>query len=266
MTSLTNLQKEFRGYLLEPAALATMLPEVVGDEQASAEIRLGIYADAYRLRLAEALANDFEAVHGLLGDEQFHALCLKYIDAHPSQHFSLRYFGQQMSRFLRHTSPYSATHVLAELAEFEWALIDAFDAPDSGVLSLEEVAKLAPELWPGMRFTLHESVGRLELAWNVQAIWKALKEETTPDAPQKTEPAQAWVVWRQELKTYFRVLEPQEAWALDAVQAGHTFASLCEGLCEWVPEDQAAVSAAGFLHRWVREGLIKGAVPAQDVA
>jgi hypothetical protein len=265
MTSLTNLQKEFRGYLLKPAALTAMLPEVVGNEKASAEIRLGIYADAYRLRLAEALANDFEAVHGLLGDEQFHELCLKYIDAHPSQHFSLRYFGQHMSSFLRHTSPYSATQVLAELADFEWALIDAFDAPDGDVLSLEEVAGLAPERWPALRFTLHESVIRLKLAWNVQAIWKALKEETPPDAPQRIEPAQAWVVWRQELQTYFRVLEPQEAWALDAVQAGHTFASLCEGMCKWVPEDQAAAGAAGFLHRWVREGLIRNTVPAQAV-
>ncbi len=263
MVNLGKLQTCFQGYLVTPESVADIKENVVSNVQASAEFRLSIYADAYRMRLAEALANDFEILHSLLGDEQFHMLCLKYIDAHPSQHFSLRYFGQHMSNFLRCNLPYAATPVLSELAEFEWALIDAFDAENGTVVSLEDMARLAPDAWATMHFKMHDSVRRLEQAWNIQAIWAALKEETTPEAPQKTESPQAILVWRQELKTYFRSLALQEAYAFDAAREGHNFAALCEGVCEWVPEEQAAATTAGFLHRWVSDGIIKEVIVAE---
>jgi hypothetical protein len=264
MSRLVHIQKGFQDYLLAPNPELGMEQNIVDTAQASARLRLGIYADAYRLRLGEALGNDFEALHGLLGDEQFYKVCLKYIEAHPSQHFSLRYFGQHMAIFLRLTEPYAGQPVLAELAEFEWALIDAFDARDSEVVTLDDMRKLAPAAWPEMRFDMHESVRRLEFAWNVQQLWNALKEDSTPEPPQRSEAAQPWLIWRRELMTYFRSLTVQEAWALDAARGGENFSALCEGLCEWVEEDKAAVTAAGFLHRWVSDGLIKKVLPGQE--
>ncbi|MEO5702364.1 MAG: DNA-binding domain-containing protein [Gammaproteobacteria bacterium] len=261
MSHLVQIQKGFQDYLLAPSAVPGMDQHIVGTVQTSAQLRLDIYADAYRLRLEEALGNDFEALHSLLGDEQFYKLCLKYIDAHPSQHFSLRYFGQHMSAFLRLNEPYSTQPMLAELAEFEWALIDAFDAQDSAVVSIEDMGMLAPEAWPEMRFDMHDSVRRLEFAWNVQSLWSALKEETTPEPPKKNEVPQSWLIWRSDLVPYFRALTAPEAWALDAACGGMKFSLLCEGLCVWVEEDQAAATAAGFLYRWVSDGLIKQVVP-----
>lgn len=257
MSRLVQLQKGFQDYLLAPNSALGMEQNIVGTVQASAQIRLGIYSDAYRLRLGETLGNDYEALHGLLGDEQFYKLCHNYIEAHPSQHFSLRYFGQHMAALLRVTDPYAGQPVLAELAEFEWALIDAFDARDSEVVTLDEMGKLAPDAWPEMCFEMHESVRRLEFAWNVQQLWNALKEDTAPEPPQRSETAQPWLIWRHELLTYFRSLTAQEAWALDAARNGENFSALCEGLCQWVEEDQAAATAAGFLHRWVTDGVIK---------
>ncbi|MEO7557491.1 MAG: DNA-binding domain-containing protein [Gammaproteobacteria bacterium] len=256
MSGLIHLQKDFQDYLLTPGTAPGLERHIVDTAYASAQLRLGIYAEAYRLRLEEALCNDFEALHGLLGDEQFHTLCLFYIDAHPSRHFSLRYFGQHMAAFLAQTEPYAGNPVLAELAEFEWALIDAFDAWDSTVITVEEMGRLAPDVWPMLCFEWHASVQRLELAWNVQRLWSALKEDTAPETPQRSDAAQPWLIWRRELATYFRSLTAHEAWALDTVRAGENFSTLCAGLCAWVAEDQAAATAAGLLHRWVSDGLI----------
>lgn len=261
MSSLNSLQGQFQSYLLTAGqAVGGIERAVVSDAKATAELRLGIYADAYRMRLEEALSHDFEALHGLIGDEEFFKLCRRYIDAHPSQHFSLRYLGLHMSEFLRTTKPYVSQGVLAELAGFEWALIDAFDAQDSIAVTVNDMAALAPEVWPGLCFQLHDSVHCLSLSWNVQAIWNALKEEQVPPAPLCSETPQVWLIWRQELTTYFRSMSPQETASLNALREGKTFAELCEGLCVWVPEEQAALTAAACLHHWVSDGIIKKAL------
>lgn len=257
MTCLSAQQAALQAYLLAPAAEQSIVQHIANTERASSEVRLEVYAEAYRLRLQEALSTDFEALHGLLGDTQFEQLCLKYIDAHPSQHFSLRYFGRHMSHFLRVNPPYSTQPVLAELAAFEWALIDAFDAPDSELVNLEDIASLPAEQWSTMCLELHESVRCLELEWNVHAIWTALKEGKEPEAPAQGK-VRPWLVWRKNLTSYFRPLSPQEAWGLDVIRNGNNFAVLCEGLCEWVTEEQSAATAAGMLYRWISDGLIKG--------
>jgi hypothetical protein len=254
---LNELQDGFQDYLLIPNPGHPFQSQVVGNDQASAEFRLQIYAEAYRLRLEEALQTDFEALHTLLGDEQFHALCLSYIDAHPSAHYSLRYFGRCMSDFLRSTLPYAANGVLADLATFEWSLIDAFDAPDGRVVTLEDMARLPPETWPLLRFELHASVQFLKLAWNAPQIWAALKDRQTPPAPENLESPQRWLVWRQDYQSYYRPLSDSEASALDCARAGKNFAELCEELCRQMAEEETAAAAAGFLHRWISDGLVQ---------
>ena len=125
-----------------------MLAQVSADARPSAAARLAIYANGYRLRLLEALDTDFSALHTLAGDELFEQIGRAYIDAHPSEHFSIRYFGQHLSAFLAQTAPYTETPVLAEMAALEWALTLAFDAADDPVLTEASLAMLPAESWP----------------------------------------------------------------------------------------------------------------------
>ena len=66
----------------------------------------------------------------------------------------------------------------------------------------------------------------------------------------------AWVIWRPELMSNFRSLEPDEAAMLDAMIEGRPFPALCEALLAYVEEDQAPARAAGLLRSWVEEGMI----------
>lgn len=257
MTMLRTTQRDFQGYLLHPADASPIENQVVSDAKAGARRRLDIYVEAYRMRLEEALQEDFEALHSLLGDDQFHALCLRYIDAHPSQHPSLRYFGRHMSGFLHHNAFYSRQPVLAELAAFEWAMIAAFDTEDSAVITRDDLARVPAGDWGSLRFETHASAQRVELFWNAPAIWSAVHKKEAPPAPERNQRPQDWLVWRQELQIYFRRIEGQEAWAWDAVHARHSFAGVCQGLCRLMPEDQVPAYAAGLLQRWVSEGLIR---------
>jgi hypothetical protein len=254
---LRRLQEDFHGYLLHPDG--RMRDDIVGTRTVSADARLRVYAEAYRLRLLEALRVDYPVLHTLYGDEDFERLGLAYIERHPSRHFSIRYFGRHLSRALGEDARFRDSSFLAELAAFEWALGEAFDAADSPVATLGEISAIAPEAWPDMCLRLHLSLRRLDLRWNVPPVWKAVSEGESPLPWQCAEVPLTWAIWRKGLETYFRSLTPEEAWMLGAVLQGQCFADLCEGLCAWVDEAQVALHAAGLLRTWVTDGWVVAA-------
>ncbi len=255
MGALHRLQSDFQRYLIE---LDDGIKDQVKDsKRVSAEVRLGIYADAYRLRLLEALETDYVALRALTGKEGFDKIGRAYIDATLSTHFSIRYYGDRLSHFLAITEPYGDSPWLSEVAAFEWALTLAFDAADDDVATEQGMVQIQPEAWPHIHFIPHASVQRLDLRWNVVPIWKAAKDDNPLPAPEASEHPQPWVIWRQELKNYYRSLEVDEGWALDGLLKGETFSAICGGLCEWVDEQHTAVHAAGLLKRWLLDGLIR---------
>lgn len=260
MTTLRQLQCGFQRYVLHGER---DIARHIDSTQATADERLMIYAEAYRLRLIEALQTDFVALRGLLGDAGFNELACGYIDAHPSTRPSLRDFGRQLPSFLARDGRYRAEPALAELAAFEWALTEAFDAPDAPALNAETLAALPPARWAGLRLPPHPSLQRIDLSWNVPAIWNAVDSGTPPPAAESAPHPIGWAIWRQQFKIYFRSLPPDEAQALDTLRAGGDFATLCEGLCAWVAPQQAAAHAAGLLKQWVADGLLSGLCPEQ---
>ncbi len=286
MSALTDLQSDFQAYLLQGGN--RMLARVTGTPKVSAETRLSIYYDAYRLRLLEALDSNYPVLHAWLGDAEFEKLGLAYLQTNPSTHFSIRYFGHRLPEYLV-GKEYRDRPYLAEMAAFEWAISEAFDSADGPITQIEDMGAVPPEAWPGMRLQLHASVQRLDLKWNVPAIWKAIRQnleaERISDAcrsetsntpsmhkenqdgpaaithvppPEASDHPQAWLVWRQDLKNYFRSLSVDEAWALDAARAGETFAAVCEGLCEWIDAQNVALHAAGLMKQWITDGIVSG--------
>jgi hypothetical protein len=252
--SLRELQELLQSHLL--TGDPRIVPHIVGTPRVNAPARLGIYSDAYRLRLLEALRVDFPALHTLAGDAEFERIGRAYIDAHPSGHFSIRYFGRHLATFLQRTDRWREQPVFAEMAAFEWALGLSFDAADSPPIGVADVAAIPPDAWAHMRLDLHPSLQRLDLLWNVPGLWKAIDEEQPPQAPVAADHPLAWVIWRRDLKTFFRSAPVDEACALDLLRQGECFATLCEGLCEWIDETRAAAQAALYLRRWVQDGLV----------
>jgi hypothetical protein len=255
MSALRRLQQDFQKYIFQ--AHEAMQAEIVETERVDIKTKLGIYASAYRLRLLEALETEYPALKALVGDDEFERAGLAYIEAYPSPYYNLRWYGGDFAAFLKTISPFCDYPVTSELAAFEWAMGLTFDAPDDPTVSIEAVAAVAPEAWPGMRFIPHGSLQRLDMIWNAPAIWRAVENEQAPQSPVASDYPIAWALWRQDLKTYFRSLSVDEAWALDAARNGATFAEICGGLCEWVDALHVAPHAAGLLKAWVNDGLIK---------
>jgi hypothetical protein len=251
---LRNLQHDFQRHVLKGDA--AIMDAVNSTPAVPARTRLTVYSNAYRIRLAEALASNMPRLKELLGDAQFGVIAAEYVDAHPSQFASIRWFGDRLAQSLERSHP--SQPWLAELAHWEWALAASFDASDATAVGVDCLASVAPGDWAALQLQFHPSVQYLELATNAQALFKALAEEQPPPQPATLEHPQPWLLWRQDLKTQYRSLERDEAAAVRIMRAGGTFGAMCEALCEWHEGDEVPLVAAGMLKRWiVEEQLIR---------
>ncbi len=257
MSELAALQGRFMRWLLQGDP--ELAADVADDGRLPLQTRLEVYRNAYGLRLAEALADSYPAVHTLLGDARFDALARSYIEAHPSTYRSIRWFGDRLAAYLAERAPWCEQPILAEMAAFEWALRDAFDAADAAPLARADLAALPPQAWAGLRLDFHPSVQRLDLQWNTVQLWQAIDDGREPVAPERGPYPVGWVIWRRELRTWFRSLEVDEAWALDRMRAGAPFAEVCAGLVEWIDEAYVPERAAALMARWLIDGKVIGA-------
>jgi hypothetical protein len=202
------------------------------------------------------LRGDYPAVHGWLGDEEFDALALAYLSAHPSQHFSLRWLGAQLADFIDGYLVPTQAAPLSELARMEWAFTLAFDADDVGALTMAHMAELAAEDWPTLQVRLLPSVQWLACRHNTVAIWRACKEQGEFPGSQPLVAVETCLVWRDQLITRYRSLASDEASALQGMTAqGWNFAELCSELSEL--GEQAPLQAVRWLRQWLSDGLLQ---------
>lgn len=254
MSALAQLQRDLQRHVIDgDAAIADA---VKGTTAVPAATRLAVYSNAYRIRLADALGDNMPHLRELLGEDEFGAVAARYIEAHPSQFASIRWFGDRLAHELERS--HREQPWVAELARWEWALAASFDAQDAPTVGIEALATVAPGDWGELRLEFHPSVQQLELHTNAQALFKALADEQSAPEPAILQHPQSWLLWRQDLKTQYRSLEPAETAALATVRHGGSFGEMCEALCEWHDADEVPLVAAGMLKRWIVEDLLIG--------
>ncbi len=300
MTALARLQAEFRAWMQqapvvphglrthdkaphEAAAPDAMRARVLDTKKADRDTLLGVYRDAYALRLIEALLTDYPGLHAMAGPADFDAMARAYIAAHPSRHPSIRWFGRDLADFLAATPPFSETPAAAEMARFEWALGEAFDAEDAIPLSVDAMAALPPDAWSTLRLTFMPSLRRVTLRHQAPQAWLRhgeveAGELDVPPAADRDSLGIAgwlgvdWLIWRTaaDAETQFRSMDPDEAWMIDRAREGMPFPGLCEGLAAFAPvADDAAIEdaddasgmwaaqrAAGLLRAWIDAGCV----------
>jgi len=184
-------------------------------------------------------------------------MALTYIDQYPSQHYSIRWFGRHLVDYLDNHPPFCDETVLCELAAWEWAPSEAFDAGNDVVVGLEQMAAVPPERWDGLTFAFHPSLRRLDLAWTAPAYRAAVEAgEESPETPERGDDKVPWVIWRQGLDTLYRSMEADEARALDLAREGASFGAVCADLAQSGDAGEAPMQAATFLRTWIEGNLI----------
>jgi hypothetical protein len=211
-------------------------------------LRLGVYTAAYVSRLVEVLGETFPAVRLALGPRLFNRCSGDFVQRHPSRFRSARAYGEELAPWLAAHLSGPRAQGLADLARFEWAVADAFDAADAVALAPDSLAGIDPVDWPRLQFSFSPTLQRLNVTSNAVAWWKfACAAQPRPSRWRPT-CTQHWLLWRQDLAVHYRRLSQAETQALDAARAGNCFGELCARL--------SSTQAARLLHDWFTAGLI----------
>ena len=253
MSKLADLQYSMVTQILQPEAVSAAF--ITATDPADSQRRIRVYHYAYRARMAEALAGNYPMLYALLGDELWGKVAQGYLEAYPSSHFSLRYFGAHLSSWLDQSQILHDARPVADLGRLEWALANAFDSHDAQPLTMADIAALDAQAWPTLCVAAHPSVSLLHLQFAVGPLWHALQDNPDSVPPPVADPA-AWLVWRVALDTHFRSLDPIEAAIFKLASQGATFTAWCEQAAALMPVEEAPNVVVRFLQRWLVEGVL----------
>ena len=220
---------------------------VRGYDDTDRKTRIGVYADAYFLRLRDVLGEDFPRVAALLGD-RFDEVVKGYLEAFPSRWPSVRHLGHALSEFLRRRT--DTPKCLADLAELEWARIEVFDAPDAECATIEDFVSIPADAWPALRFSAIPAIKILRAQYPVHHLWSGERslEVTAGETSLR--------VWRaNDCRVFHALMDKRESAAIQKMISGAPFAAICETFAD-LPEAVAAQESAALLVRWIEDGII----------
>lgn len=286
--SLAELQRAMAAAVMQPLIADENMRAVAADGRGMAEIaasfiapnsklssfeRLEIYNRQYWYRVLGALAEDFPALHAVVGARAFEALSIAYLTAHPSRSFTLRNLGSKLADWLL-ANPQAAgrRHRLAvDVTRIEWAFIEAFDNGERTPLTVEEIVTLDAE----SRLALQPHLILIALSYPaddlVLGLHKREKRQTTeagvshededaaPVKLQRLRPRLTWVAaHRVDNSVYYLRLKREEFLTLSAIRQGLALADAIESgfIGSRVPQSQRAGLVQQWFGAWAELGWI----------
>lgn len=250
--TLVELQREFCAHILGDKA-----PDEARFGK-DAEIRVGIYRNAYRARLMDCLRASFEKTWSWIGDEAFEMAARQHAILNPPHSWTLDDYGTGFEVTLATLFPNDPE--IAELAWLEWAMQRAFASVDEMPLSVAAAQAQIAESgdMDGIRLYFIQSLRTSVVRTNCTEIWQAIADDVQPPPSVNLADDQYLRVWRKGLSPHFRICQRGEMAALSMMQDGVTFGTLCTNLAA-KDGHEAAVSQAGtFLGAWLADGLVGG--------
>ncbi len=254
--NLASLQSAFQAGIL--GGDPVIPPSIEDGPRQDRAARFRAYYDAYRLRLAECLSNEYSALRDRLGDEDFGALIEAYIETRPSRYRAAQDYCRGLPDFMRATAPWRTRRDIVDFAEFERQLSIAFDAPDAPSLAIASLAHVAPADWPALTFAFHPSVEMLDLLQGTAQAYARTRGAEDAEGSQETPAAdtEAILFWRNDGGVFYRAIDADERLALAEAAGRSNFAELCAALAERSAGADVTAQAAAFLGRWFNDGLV----------
>ena len=217
--------------------------------------RVAIYHEGYFARLVECLLDDYPAVAHLLGTDEFERIAREFVVATPSRSPSLNAYGRAMPDFLRtRREPWSA--FAAELAELEWALVEAIHSEARLPLTPAALASVQADDWPHVRFAPSPALRLLSFRYPVNTFYRAFRSGAEPVLPG---PEPSHVAVHREGMTLFRHdLTPLAARLLSALTRGTTLGAALTTLeQDTSPTDLALAESqlSDWFGTWISAGF-----------
>ena len=255
MTHLGALQQHLLQAMLADAP--SRLRELRGDDAADIASRLAVYRNGYRVRLRDALTVEYPGL-GLMAGRRMAHLLESYVEAHPSEHYNIRWYGAGLAAHLECALPWREQPELADMARLDWAISTVFDAADEPAFSTADLSGLPADSWADLCLHPQDALQILTSAFNVDAFRRMADRGRPRPRLRRLGKPRHMLVWRQVLEVRYRVIDADELSALSGALRGETFARLCERLGEYHDPAMALPRMAALLSQWLDDGLIRG--------
>lgn len=268
---LEQLQRWMQTFTVHPGseedALAAAAVEGISADEVTSVIlpsstltsleRLGVYRGMYLLRLAEALETDYPALAHFLGGEAFNELVAGYIEAFPSRSYTLNRLGDHLPEHIRTAPGIARRGFLYDLTRLELAVSEVFDAPESPVLTTEQIAQVPTEAWADTRLRPIEAFRLLSFQYPVNAYLTSVKEDDH-DHPKGRKKDTRVAVFRRKYACWRLELSRPAYGLLQALAAGTPLGDAVAAARK--RRGRAAVGEEQlfrWFRDWVREGIFQ---------
>jgi len=251
--TLASLQTDFQDILLNTECLGA---DWVADsvQGLSAERRMGIYYNAYRIRLIDTLIDTFEHTASYLGERWFNELAAQYVQANYSVHNNIGLYGKKFPDYLAEQLPDDGE--VAELALLDWTLRRAFDGANAAVTTQDDLQRL---------MHVEGGIGRLlpvptlsvnPHSFNTLEIWHAIDQENVPPVVEKLPDPLDILIWRKGYSPHFRSLSTIESAAIRYFCDGYSFDAIGEALNTDFPDADIAAEFGAMIAQWLEDELL----------
>lgn len=140
--SLAEIQSKIQDAIQSGVAPDSLLHLILEKRPLTIADRIGIYQDAYFIRLAESLKDDFPKCLDLMGVADFESALTEFIRTHPSKVRNLAEYSADFPEFLRIRHP-----EVHETARKEWLTILSLQAGEPhNKMSADDIARGQPFL------------------------------------------------------------------------------------------------------------------------
>ncbi len=249
--SLRELQIRMKRIITDPrVGSPAMASELAVTESETFLQRMGIYADAYFLRLLEVFVQDFPRTHQVLGEAFFQKLVASYLREHPSRTHNINEVAAHFSHFVGELALSDELPYLPILIDLEWKLTAqvwtrSFEASSHGI---ERMTDTEPDQ---VFLKLNPSLQLINSAWPLDLMWRHANPEAYVQAAENS----VFVLFRNSQSTWLQKLSPPQAWILSQIQAGKSLAEIFESFTETFSE-QDPIQIFAWFQTWTQDQII----------
>jgi hypothetical protein len=149
--------------------------------------RVSVYHGMYLPRMLEALESDYPGLAHFLGEGAWARLVRAYLTAHPSRSYTLNELGRRLPDFVRRARVRRPAFC-HDLARLEWAITEAFDAPETQPMTQAELSSLTPRELERARLVPVPALRLLALEHDAAAWLDSLRDESHRHPPTRRRP------------------------------------------------------------------------------
>ncbi len=220
--------------------------------------RMSVYAGGYVARIRESLAETYEAVKHVMGEDAFTRLAESYAQAYPSHSYNLSDASKELPTFLEQSTWKDNLPFLPDLARLERLIAESFHSFAKSKFDVLALAGLDEDGWNNLRIEFQPFVKIISSPWPIVDLWTARKTPISKINVTLEGRPQCALVYRREFEVFCRPISGFEYEFLKSFFSGKTLGQACEHLSALTDED---LPLQDWLAFWSSNSLFADAVP-----